>query len=152
MAKIEQLLLVAKLAEEEEQQAARLLKQAADRVMAEEQQETLLQQYRFDYLHQLRSRGNGGMGSAVYIQFQQFLERLDGVIVGQQQKISEARRAQIERKAQWDRSRQKRNAIDLLIEKSKAAKALKESRLEQKQADEFSSQQLVRRLMSARNS
>ncbi|GAA5213926.1 flagellar export protein FliJ [Corallincola platygyrae] len=148
MAKLAQLQLVAKMAEEKEQQAARQLKQASERVMAEEQQETMLQQYRLDYLRQLRQKGSDGLGSAVYFQFQQFLDRLDGVLIGQQTKITEAKAAQQQRRYHWDQARKQRNAIDLLIEKQKKAQQVKADKLEQKLADEFSTQQLVRRLMT----
>jgi flagellar export protein FliJ len=150
MANLEQLVLVARIAKEKEQQAARLLKQASDRVMAEERQETLLQQYRLDYLQQLRGRGRGGMGSALYSQFQQFLDRLDGVILGQQQKIAEAKRAQLQRRKQWDSARQKSNAIELLIDKNKQSAFLQAEKLEQKLADEYSNQQTVRKMLAER--
>ena len=137
-----------RVAEEKEKLAARQLAEATQATTKQVQQLTLLQEYRLDYLRQLSERGKSGLGAASYSQLQQFLTRLDTLVIQQEYRLSQHRKAEEERRQQWLDLRQRHEALVWLMKQREQQALRKREKLEQKAADEWVVQQWARRAVS----
>lgn len=133
------------LACERERQSARQMAEAARATLQQQQQLTMLQQYRLEYLQQLGSRGKSGLEASAFYQLQQFLSRLDGLVVQQEFKVSQHQQAEAARRQQWLDDRQQQKALAWLLEQREEQARKARERREQRDADEWVTQQWVRR-------
>ncbi len=145
MASLRQLGLILEQAEKAEEQAMLLLQQATHQLQQQEQALTQLSQYRFGYLHRMRAEGQAGVQANLYFQTQHFVGKLDGLVLKQQQQVSNFQRAKADRAQQWQLARQKKEALQLLIDKQLEQMRVREAKAEQKLLDEFATNQFARR-------
>lgn len=133
------------LASERERQSARQMADAARATLQQQQQLTMLQQYRLEYLQQLGARGKSGLEASSFYQLQQFLSRLDGLVVQQEFKVSQHQQAETARRQQWLNDRQQQKALAWLLEQREEKARKARERREQRDADEWVTQQWGRR-------
>lgn len=133
------------LAAEREQQSARQMAEAARATLQQQQQLTMLQQYRLEYLQQLGSRGQSGLEASSFYQLQQFLTRLDGLVMQQEFKVSQHQQAEVARRQQWLNDRQQQKAMAWLLEQREEKVRKAREKREQRDADEWVTQQWVRK-------
>jgi len=117
-------------------EAAKRLGAALRAATETEQKLEMLKQYRDDYTARFHGALQGGLSPAAYRNFQQFLDKLDAAIDGQQQIVAAAqRRIEVERSA-WQASEKKRMSYDTLATRARKVQEQKEARRDQKQTDE----------------
>lgn len=133
------------LAADQEKAGALRMAEATQATLRQQQQLTMLQQYRLDYLGQLNQRGQQGLGASSFSQLQHFLARLDGLIVQQELKVAQHLQAEVERRQQWMEQRQRHEALVWLVAQKAKTAQLKRERREQRDADEWVTQQWARR-------
>ncbi|GLR70728.1 flagellar export protein FliJ [Agaribacter marinus] len=149
MASIEQLGLVATLEDKKSKSLLQQYQQAKQYLFENQQKLAGLEQYRLDYLQQIKQKVANGVGAKALIQHQNFVGKLDKACQQQVQIINQAVLVSDQRKTQWLAQEAKAKAIDKLIDKSKAKRHLTQTRQEQKLFDEFSLQQFYRKTHSS---
>lgn len=110
-----------------------------------------LANYRTEYIQQSQQQGSAGLQSRQYNQFVSFIGKLDQAILQQGRAVQQARAAAEQRKNAWLAMQKKRKALELLVERNNIAELQKQLKQEQKNADEFASQQFMRRDTSVLN-
>ena len=103
-----------------------------------------LANYRTEYIQQSQQQGSAGLQSRQYNQFVNFIGKLDQAILQQGKAVQQAKAAAEQRKQSWLTMQKKRKALELLVERNNLAELQKQLRQEQKNADEFASQQFMR--------
>ncbi|QDF67683.1 flagellar export protein FliJ [Shewanella sp. SNU WT4] len=139
------LLTVLKLVTEAEQQAALQLKSAQLECQKRQQQLASLNQYRLDYMQQLKNKLGQDISANYYHQFQRFIRQIDDAIANQLKTITDANNIREHRQAHWLQRQQKRKSVEQLLGKKAQQANAKAQRLEQKQQDEFVVNQYARR-------
>jgi flagellar FliJ protein len=104
-----------------------------------EQKLAILNQYRDDYGVRLQKNCESGLTAMDYRNFQQFIDKLDQAISGQQQIVRNAKKQIEEDKSSWQASERKRVSFDTLATRAQKVVQKKENKLDQKQMDEFAS-------------
>lgn len=107
-----------------------------------------LANYRTEYIQQSQQQGSAGLQSRQYNQFVSFIGKLDQAIQQQGRAVQQAKAAAEQRKQSWLTMQKKRKALELLVERNNIAELQKQLKQEQKNADEYASQQF-RRLQAA---
>ena len=136
---------VLSLAKEAEEQAALQLRAARGELQKREAQLQALNSYRLEYMQQLKDKAGQHISVTFYQQFHKFIKQIDEAIGQQVQAVAEGREMQGHRQQNWLQKKQKRQAVEQLLEKKAKATELRQLRLEQKQTDEFAMQQFYRR-------
>ncbi|MDP5149876.1 flagellar export protein FliJ [Rheinheimera baltica] len=108
-----------------------------------------LANYRTEYIHQSQQQGSAGLQSRQYTQFVSFIGKLDQALLQQGRAVAQAKAAAEQRKQSWLAMQKKRKALELLVERSNMAELQKQLQQEQRNADEFASQQFMRRQFTA---
>jgi flagellar protein FliJ len=145
MARPDPLLTVLKLAVDAEEQAALQLRSAQLDYQKRQGQLDALNNYRLDYMKQMGAHLGQNISASHYHQFHRFIRQIDEAIGKQIRSVKEAETQRGYRQQHWQEKQQKRKAVELLLA-NKAGKALElEQWREQKQTDEFASQQFYRR-------
>ena len=108
-----------------------------------------LANYRTDYIVQSQQQGSVGLQSRQYNQFVNFIGKLDQAIQQQSKAVQQAQAAAEQRKQSWLTAQKKRKALELLVQRGEQAELLKQLRQEQKNADEYASQQFMRNRYNA---
>lgn len=103
-----------------------------------------LANYRTDYIQQSQQQGAAGLQSRQYTQFVSFIGKLDQAIQQQGRALHQAKAAAEQRKQNWLAMQKKRKAMELLVQRGEQAELLKQLKQEQKNADEYASQQFMR--------
>ncbi|MCS4309410.1 MULTISPECIES: flagellar export protein FliJ [Rheinheimera] len=103
-----------------------------------------LADYRTDYILQSQQQGAAGLQSRQYSQFISFIGKLDQAIQQQGRALQQAKAAAEQRKQSWLAMQKKRKAMELLVQRGEQAELLKQLKQEQKNADEYASQQFMR--------
>lgn len=109
-----------------------------------------LEQYRIDYLRQLQQRGSGGINSQHYGHYHAFLGKLDHGIQQLHGSLVNVRNAVEQRRQRWLFQRQKKQAVQHLIDQRAKRETVKQNRREQRELDEFASNQRVRAQLANR--
>lgn len=137
---IEQLVMVARLEREKEDKLAREFQLAQQNLDQNKQKMQGIENYRMEYLTQMRNEASQGIGINSYGHFQQFITKLEEAIKQQSEVIRTAFQVVNQRKQLWLDQQQKRKAVDMLIEKHKLAARVKADRAEQALSDEVAMQ------------
>lgn len=122
-------------------EAAKRLGQAIKTCEDTEQKLTMLLQYRDEYEARLKEGMANGISATGYRNFQNFLEKLDTAIAGQQQIVETARNRINEERGAWQSCERKRMSYDTLATRAQQVEQRKESKREQKQMDEYATRQ-----------
>jgi flagellar FliJ protein len=131
------------LATREVDEAAKRLGKCMKAAEESEQKLALLKQYRDDYSARFQQSLTAGLTAMGYRNFQQFLDKLEQAIAGQQLAVRDAHaRADRERTA-WQHCERKRMSYGTLAERAEKAEQLKENRRDQKQTDEHAARLLL---------
>lgn len=142
------LITVLKLATEAESQAAMQLKSAQFEKQKRQGQLDALNNYRLDYMKQMKSQQGQSISANQYHQFHQFIKQVDSAITQQVTAVQDAEYQIGYRQTHWLEKQQKRKAIEMLLA-NKAEKAqIAETKLEQKMYDEFAMQQYIRQRLN----
>ena len=129
------------LATSETDEAAKRLGNALRAADETEQKLNLLLQYRDDYTARFHSMMANGLSAAGYRNFQQFLDKIDAAIEGQQKIVDAAQRRVGEERSTWQASERKRMSYDTLATRARKVEERKEMRRDQKQTDEAATRQ-----------
>jgi flagellar FliJ protein len=140
----DQLALLIKLEGDKEQALRKDFSIAQQHLNQLSEQLNGLSDYRRDYIEQLQVRGQHGIGSSYYSQFQLFVAKIEQAIKQQVQAIETAKQVVAQRQGLWLKQKQKLQAIEKLAQ-VKAQKIQQiQIKNEQKQMDEFSAQAFSR--------
>lgn len=130
---------------DQEQQAARdytLVQQDAQRYQLQMNQ---LSDYRKQYLQQFTDRGEQGITGDTYAHYHNFMKRLEQAEFEQKQALDNIRSSVQQKHQEWMKVRQKRDALELLLNNRKAEAAAREHKKEQKMLDEFANFQYFKK-------
>jgi flagellar protein FliJ len=105
-----------------------------------------LANYRTEYIQQSQQQGSAGLQSRQFNQFVSFIGKLDQAIQQQGRAVQQAKAAAEQRKQSWLTLQKKRKALELLVERNNIVELQKQLKQEQKNADEYASQQFMRQL------
>lgn len=143
MANLFALQTLIELAVTEVDEAAQRLGRAVKNVDGARQKLELLSNYREEYVNRFQQTMANGFTPMAYRNYQNFMEKLDTAIHGQEQIVREAeRRAEGERNA-WRESERKRISYDALKTRAETAIEKKEAKREQKQSDEAAARKFL---------
>ena len=110
------------------------------RLIAAEQSEkgkhALLKQYRDEYSARFRQAVQNGIGQPQWLNFQQFLDRLDEAIEQQAQVVRRHETQTVAGQLEWQQQQIKLKAFDALATRHRLQQARQETRQEQKVQDE----------------
>ena len=140
-----QLETVLRVETEREQIAAKRFTASQQFHQSQRQKLQQLQQYRVDYIEQIRKNGGGGLAATRYQQHLSFVGKLDLACEQQLHVIARAKLAMDQSKSEWLKKQQRKEAIIKLIEKQKKQQEYLESKREQEDMDEFANQQFLRK-------
>ena len=136
--------MLIKIQQEKEEKLQAQFIAAQQYYLQAEQKYQGLANYRTEYIQQSQQQGSAGLQSRQYNQFVNFIGKLDQAILQQGRAVQLAKAAAEQRKQSWLAMQKKRKALELLVERNNLAELQKQLRLEQKNADEFASQQFMR--------
>jgi len=128
--------------------AERLAKANRDAAQAREQ-ETRLQNYRDEYIAQRNALSLEGVTATDLQNYILFLKNLDQAIVSQSSAIHQYEEIVKHHLAYWQKCQAKKRSYEVIIERNQLQIQKQAARREQKQMDEFSSNQ--RRFLAANN-
>jgi len=131
-----------------DQAAERLAKANRDAAQAREQ-ETRLQNYRDEYIAQRNALSLEGVTATDLQNYILFLKNLDQAIVSQGSAIHQYEEIVKHHLAYWQKCQAKKRSYEVIIERNQLQIQKLATRREQKQMDEFSSNQ--RRFLAANN-
>lgn len=133
--------ILIELAGTESDDAARRLGQAVRTGEEAEQKLSLLVQYRDDYATRLQNGMGAGLAAADYRNYQNFIDKLDQAIHGQQLVVEQAQQRIGAERAAWQACERKRLSYGTLADRAQQREALREQRRDQKQTDELAARQ-----------
>ena len=136
--------MLIKIQQEKEEKLQAQFIAAQQYYLQAEQKYQGLANYRTEYIQQSQQQGSAGLQSRQYNQFVNFIGKLDQAILQQGRAVQQAKAAAEQRKQSWLAMQKRRKALELLVERNNLAELQKQLRLEQKNADEFASQQFMR--------
>lgn len=137
MAKSSALEILIDLASTQSDEAAKRLGAAVRVCQDNEQKLAMLMQYRDDYEARFRAGMANGISMAGYRNFQQFLEKLDAAIAGQQKAVDNARLRMDNERGEWQASERKRLSYGTLATRAQVVEQRKENKRDQKMMDEY---------------
>ncbi|UJF21299.1 flagellar export protein FliJ [Shewanella sp. OMA3-2] len=142
------LITVLKLATEAENQAAMQLKSAQFEKQKRQGQLDALNNYRLDYMKQMKSQQGQSISANQYHQFHQFIKQVDSAITQQVIAVQDAELQIGYRQTHWLEKQQKRKAIEMLLAQKAEKAQILETKREQKMSDEFAMQQYIRQRLN----
>ncbi|MBK4739302.1 flagellar export protein FliJ [Noviherbaspirillum pedocola] len=143
MANLFALQTLIELAVTEVDEAAQRLGRAVKNVDGARQKLELLSNYREEYVSRFQQTMTNGFTPMAYRNYQNFMDKLDTAIHGQEQLVRDAeKRAEGERSA-WRESERKRISYDALKTRAETAIEKKEAKREQKQSDEAAARKFL---------
>jgi len=134
---------VLKFETDKEKKLADFFYKAQQNVEAQRQKLNQLQQYRVDYIEQIKQTGSAD--ATKYQQHLSFVGKLDLACEQQTHAIAQAKTVAEQRKTTWLKQQQRKKAIEKLIEKQNMQAAIRQNRIEQAEMDEFANQLFYRR-------
>lgn len=144
----DQLALLIKLESEKEEKLRLDFLQAQQHLVKLEQQRIGIENFRAEYLGQLQQRASQGVGGTYYIQFQQFISKLDDALKQQINSINTAQQVVKQRESLWLSQKAKVEAIEKLQQRKREKVMAAQLKAEQKQLDEFATNIFVRQRKS----
>ncbi len=96
----------------------------------------MLHEYRNSYLEKFDSAVKLGLGAESYINYQNFLHKLDQAIVGQKDNVDYAHRQVLMQRELWQESQRKKLSFEVLSDRSDQRMHRQELKQEQKLMDE----------------
>lgn len=139
------LLTVLKLAQDAEEQTALQLKSAQFERQKRQGQLDALNNYRLDYMKQMKGHQGNTLSANQYHQFHQFIKQVDSAIAQQVNAVKEADQQVQFRQTNWLEKQKKRKAIEMLLQQKAETALQAEAKREQKMFDEFAMQQYFRK-------
>lgn len=139
-----QLKLVADWEREKEDRLANDLSRAQQELLLNQQKLKGLEQYKREYLAQLKNKGKDGVGALSFGQHQSFIDKLDKACEQQSYAIHQSKRVVEHKMTLWLAQQRKRKAIESLIEKEQVQLRIKQDKAEQQLLDEMSVQRFFR--------
>lgn len=136
--------MLIKIQQEREERLQAQFVSAQQFYQQQEQKYQGLANYRTEYIQQSQQQGSLGIQSRQYNQFVNFIGKLDQAIQQQGRAVQQAKNAAEQRKQTWLAMQKKRKALELLVERNNFAELQKQLKQEQKNADEYASQQFMR--------
>lgn len=140
----DQLALLIKLEAKKEDKLRLDFIKAKQHLVNLEQQLAGIDSFRTDYLTQLQHKAAAGVGGGYYIQFQQFIGKLDSAQQQQVNAIQTAKKVLQQRESLWLTQKAKLEAIQKLSQKKTQQAHTLQMKAEQKQLDEFSTNLYLR--------
>jgi flagellar protein FliJ len=131
------------LATKETDEAAKRLGYAIRTSEEADQKLQMLLQYRDDYMLRFNTAMQAGLSPSGYRNFQQFLDKLEEAIKGQQKILQDTQRRVVAERGAWQGCERKRMSYDTLATRAQKALQQKETRRDQKQTDEYAARQLL---------
>ncbi|MBM7072224.1 flagellar export protein FliJ [Shewanella sp. 202IG2-18] len=138
------LFTVLKLATEAEEQASLQFRSATMDVQKAQSQLDALNQYRLDYMTQMKAKVGTNLTSSQYQQFHKFIAQIDQAVSQQVLAVKETEKIKEHRQKNWLEKQQKRKAVESLLDKKALKRQQAEAKSEQKLFDEFAVQQYFR--------
>lgn len=136
--------MLIKIQQDREEKLQALFVKAQQFYAQAEQKYQGLANYRTEYIQQSQQQGSAGLQSRQYNQFVNFIAKLDQAISLQAKAVQQAKAAAEQRKQSWLALQKKRKALELLVQRNDIAELQKQLKQEQKNADEYASQQFMR--------
>ena len=140
----QQLQRVAQWEQEKEDRCAQDFHQAQQHLHQQQQRLENLEAYRREYLSNIQTQGQSGLGARSYTQYLTFVGQLDTACQQQNTVISQAILVADQRKNAWLAQQRKRKAVEHLIDNKRRASLAKAERQEQALLDEFALQSFLR--------
>lgn len=137
MAQSSSLTALVNLTQERLDEAARALGTAQSEFTAAQAQLDKLEQYKVAYSQRCASEMVSGIQAALLQNYQAFINSLAAGVIAQGSVVEASRLALDSAKAEWAECNQKLASYKVLVQRAEQQQALKASRLEQKQNDEF---------------
>lgn len=103
---------------------------------------SLLLQFRHDYELRLQDGAAKGISTFQYLNFQAFISKLDGAVIGQKLVVKDAEHKINMARNQWQESEKKRLSYDTLNNRAIASEQKQETKRDQKQTDEQAARML----------
>ncbi|MGQ8366385.1 flagellar export protein FliJ [Glaciecola sp. 1036] len=144
MASIQQLQLVVDIEKKKENTLLQHYQTAKQYVFDNQRKLSGLENYRLEYLKQIKQKVNQGVGAKTLIQHQNFVAKLDKACQQQINIINQGVMAENQRKQQWLLQQKKTKAVEALIQKRRIQAQMLEQKKEQKLFDEIASQRFHR--------
>lgn len=117
-------------------EAAKRLGKAINAHEDTKKQLSLLQQYKEDYVLRFQDGASKGINAAQYLNFQSFINKLEGAVDGQKQLVNDAEYKIKLAREHWQESEKKRLSYDILNNRATSVMQKKEAKRDQKQMDE----------------
>ena len=117
--------------------AARTLGATHAREREEVSRLDLLIRYREEYLVRFGHTAGAGIDRDLWLNYRQFVAKLDAAIARQQEVIAEQQRHVERRRSEWRAANGRLRSFDVLEERRRSAEALAGRRREQRKQDEF---------------
>ncbi|GAC15230.1 flagellar export protein FliJ [Aliiglaciecola lipolytica] len=146
-----QLELVAKWEKDKEDRLARDFQLAQQHVEMNKQKLSSLERYRLDYLRQTQAKDAGALNIDKFNKLQSFIGKLDKACQQQMQVHNQAILVAEQRKNLWLVQQRKRKAVEMLLEKKRQAREIRNNKIEQQFMDELSTQRFIRKQRSTHN-
>lgn len=125
------------LSEQETDKAAQWLGRAIAKRSDAQQRLAMLKQLRGEYAQKLQQHLHDGLSFAAYRNFQNFMEKIDRAIEGQQAIESDASLRAEQAQQSWQSARQEGRTWEVLVERAERERTRREARGERKLMDEF---------------
>ena len=104
----------------------------------------MLQHYRDEYFARFRSAAQNGLRPADWRNYQDFLGRIDEAVEQQRHAVAQSEKSTAAGQSHWREQNKRLKAIDTLSQRHEARERHRESRLDQKQQDEYSTRKFSR--------
>lgn len=124
------------LASKDSDEAAKQLGQAVRAAEEAEKKLALLMGYRDEYAARFQTSMTRGLSAMDYRNYQQFMDKLDAAIGGQEEIVQGAKRQVEQERKAWQDCERKRLSYDTLATRAEKEKQHKENKRDQKQTDE----------------
>lgn len=131
---------ILELAQHDEQAAIEALGLSSRNVEDNVRQLQELEQYRAEYRTQMLTDGESGFSATKMQQYQQFLFKLDEIIVQQKEQIVISEQIKEQKRGEWLERRTHSNALDKVTQRYQEQERQEEQRREQKDNDEMAQQ------------
>lgn len=147
---LKSLQLVLDMERRREDQFAQRMHQARQQCEYQRSRLQGLENYRVEYLNNAVTMGQNGLQSLRFGHYHAFIGKLDEGIGQQRIKLQRLEQVVEDRKNQWLEKQQRRKAIEQLIEQQHRETQRRVQRNEQKTADEYAMQGVLRRARNKR--
>ncbi|GAB2690206.1 flagellar export protein FliJ [Aliiglaciecola sp. 3_MG-2023] len=139
-----QLELVARWEKDKEDRLAQDFQLAQQHAELNKQKLTSLEGYRLDYLRQTQVKSADTLNIDKFNKLHSFIGKLDKACQQQMQVHNQAVLVAEQRKELWLAQQRKRKAVEMLLDKKRQAREVRNNKLEQLFMDELSTQRFIR--------